>query len=128
SQEHTAMLTAGASTVRLPAARVTQRTITRISVSEPAGGTATWARFAIDPVIPRVIHLIPHSHLDIGYTDWQPNVLRKVWQGYDSAITIAERSAGDPPGNRFRWTVEGLWPVDMLLDSGPPELRARFLA
>ncbi|MFN0181686.1 MAG: glycoside hydrolase family 38 C-terminal domain-containing protein [Gemmatimonadales bacterium] len=122
----TAVLPLGDGGVRIGLPPV--RTPRRATVTVASGATrVTWRGFRVAPVVPRVIHLIPHAHLDVGYTDLQPAVLRKQWAAIDSAIALAERTASYPAGSRFRWTVEGLWPAEALLDSAPPALQRRFL-
>ncbi len=114
----------GGTRVGLPRVRAPRAATVTVS-----GGSTqvTWRGFRVTPVVPRVIHLIPHAHLDVGYTDTQSAVLRKQWAAIDSAIAIAKRTASYPAGSRFRWTVEGLWPVEALLDSAPPAFAGRFL-
>lgn len=56
------------------------------------------------------VHLIHHSHLDIGYTDVQRRVLASHGRYLDACLDLAERTRDWPHDARFRWTVEALWP------------------
>ena len=82
----------------------------------------------VEPVVRREVHLINHSHLDIGYTDVHARVLDKHWRGLDSAMVYSERSRANPDWGRFRWNVEGLWPLEGYLAARPAADTARLLA
>ncbi len=106
-----ATLSTGATTLRLPLARVTAPLDIPISVTSDHA-VASWSGLRIDPVVERTIYLINHAHLDIGYTDYQPNVRRKHWETIDSAVAFIERSRNGREGERFRWNIEGQWPLE----------------
>ncbi|WP_163509149.1 glycoside hydrolase family 38 C-terminal domain-containing protein [Fodinicola acaciae] len=55
------------------------------------------------------IHLIHHSHLDIGYTDPQGTVLHEHQSFLDSCLDLARSTDDWPDDARFRWCVEALW-------------------
>src|SRR5512138_2245656 len=46
----------------------------------------------VKPVVPREIWLLPHSHVDIGYSDAQPVVEKNHWRYYREAIDLAART------------------------------------
>jgi alpha-mannosidase len=110
-------------------------------VSVPANGTATSLPVTVEiggqvtldltlslpPVRPWEIHLLPHSHVDIGYSDPQPVVEQKQWKNLRDAVALAEATASNPPESRFRWNVEGLWSVETYLKQASPEDRGRFV-
>lgn len=79
------------------------------------------------PVARRELWLLPHSHTDIGYSDRQEVVEKKHWRYLEDAIDLARRTAGYPPGARFKWNVEVLWPVETYLAQASPEQRAAFM-
>lgn len=81
----------------------------------------------IRPVRKWIIYLLPHSHHDIGYTDRQADVLRKQMANLDLALDGIHKTAGYPPGARFKWNSEVLWAVDHYLREAPPE-KQRALA
>lgn len=54
------------------------------------------------------VHLVHHSHLDIGYTDPQPRVLREQVSFLDTALEHVEHSTSGPADRQFRWVVESL--------------------
>lgn len=80
----------------------------------------------VRPVVTREIWLLPHSHLDIGYSDRQPAVEKKHWRYYEEAIRLADRSSANPAGARFKWNVEQLWAVETYLRQADDGQRRRF--
>ena len=75
---------------------------------------------AIQPARKWVVYLLPHSHVDIGYTDVQPAVERKQWQNLDKALELCRKTVEYPPGARFKWNIEVLWAVDSYLRKATP--------
>jgi alpha-mannosidase len=82
---------------------------------------------ALTPVRTRTIHLLPHSHVDIGYSDPQPEVERKQWKNLRDAVALARATSANPPAARFKWNVEGLWSVESYLKQAPPDERSAFV-
>ncbi len=73
------------------------------------------------------VYLLPHSHVDIGYTHLQSEVERKQWQNIDAALDLCRQTADYPPDARFRWNTEVLWAVDSYLRQQPPEKQQRLI-
>ncbi|MEQ7010458.1 hypothetical protein ABN028_30200 [Actinopolymorpha sp. B17G11] len=65
------------------------------------------------------VHLVHHSHLDIGYTDTQGAVLRTQVDYLDAALELAREGEDTDPDTRFRWTVESNLPVRRWLRHRP---------
>ncbi|MFN8652072.1 MAG: glycoside hydrolase family 38 C-terminal domain-containing protein [Gemmatimonadales bacterium] len=119
-------LAIGATTLRvtLPAVRTPRLVSLAIAAN---GDSAVFRSLRVEPVVPREMYLINHAHLDIGYTDVPEVVREKHWRGIDSALAWIERSRGNPTEARFRWNVEGLWPLQGYLETRPPVDTARLL-
>ncbi len=83
---------------------------------------------ALRPVRKWEIHLLPHSHIDIGYSDPQPEVERKQWKNLADAVALAQKTSQYPAEARFRWNVEGLWSVESYLRQAPARDRQEFVA
>lgn len=81
----------------------------------------------VAPVRRWAVHLLPHSHVDIGYSDPQPEVEKKQWKNLGDAVALAARTASYPPEARFRWNVEGLWSVESYLKQAGADERAAFV-
>lgn len=55
--------------------------------------------------------LFPHSHLDIGYTHRQDDVMKLQWRNLERALDLAERTKEYPEGSRYCWNTEATWAV-----------------
>jgi alpha-mannosidase len=74
-----------------------------------------------------VVYLLPHSHIDIGYTHLQPEVERMQCQILDAALELCRKTAAYPPGAQFKWNAEVLWQVDGYLRQATPEKRRQLI-
>lgn len=72
------------------------------------------------------IHLIHHSHLDIGYTDPQGTVLHEHQSFLDSCLDLARSTDDWPDDARFRWCVEALWSLRQWTTARPDAQVAEF--
>jgi alpha-mannosidase len=98
-----------------------------VAVAIRVGGeTVLQEDVALAPVARRTFHLVPHSHVDVGYSDPQPEVERKQWKNLKDAVALAAATRQEPPGARFRWQAEGLWAVESYLGQAPEEERKAF--
>jgi alpha-mannosidase len=116
----------GYTSLLVPAGANTDRSMS-VTITVGTDAPVTQA-LALKTVTSRTLHLLPHSHVDIGYSDPQPEVERKQWRNLRDAVDLARRTASYPPGARFKWNVEGLWSVESYLKQAPPEERDAFLA
>ena len=123
----THLLAVGATTFRVAVPAVSAPTTIPLRV-RGGGDTAVFDSLPLTPVVPRVIWLINHAHLDIGYTDVPGIVKEKHWRAVDSALSFIARSRENPEGARFSWNVEGLWPLQGYLAERPAADTARLLA
>lgn len=82
----------------------------------------------IQPFRELTIYILPHSHVDIGYTEIQTDIEEKQVNNLLAGMDLAERTASNPPGARFVWNLENLWPVDLLQRRLGDAAWERFLA
>ncbi len=75
-------------------------------------GSVRGGALTVKPVVPREIWLLPHSHVDIGYSDPQPVVEKNHWRYIKEAIALAGKSAAYPEGARFKWNTEQAWAIE----------------
>ncbi|NEW74580.1 glycoside hydrolase family 38 N-terminal domain-containing protein [Streptomyces rhizosphaericus] len=95
---------------------------------EARNGDATAVlAFALEPPRDWTIHLVHHSHLDIGYTDPQGTVLGEHVAFLDSCLDLTRTTDGWPDDARFRWAVESLWSFEQWAAVRPPERVAEFI-
>lgn len=92
---------------------------TPVTLLLPGLGSEAHIRFDQAPVREWEIHLVQHSHYDIGYTDPQGTVLREQLAFLDSCVDLARASRDRPKDSRFHWSVESLWTFAAWADSRP---------
>lgn len=87
------------------------------------------ARTNVTLAPPRVreMWILPHSHVDIGYTHRQEEIIRIQINNLERGMQLARASAGNPPGQRFKWNPEAVWVLDHFLQRASPEQRDAFL-
>ena len=112
-------------TLEVPVPAVTNETRTTITV-ESGGKTLASSEVLLKPVRKWVVYLLPHSHVDIGYTHVQTDVEKAQWKYLEMAMEAARKSATYPEGSRFKWNVEVLWAVDSYLQQASPDKRKAF--
>jgi hypothetical protein len=79
------------------------------------------------PVRDWVVYVLPHSHVDIGYTAVQRDVEQRQMEHIDTALALSRKTAEYPPEARFKWNTEVLWAVDSYLNQASPEKRQAFI-
>jgi hypothetical protein len=115
----------GSQIVEVPVPAVDQARTARVSVA--VGGQALAEQeVTLKPVRRWVVYLLPHSHVDIGYTHLQTDVERAQWRYLEMALETARRTASHPPGAQFKWNVEVLWAVDSYLRQATPAQQQAF--
>ncbi|GAA3514469.1 glycoside hydrolase family 38 C-terminal domain-containing protein [Actinocatenispora rupis] len=91
------------------------------------GEDAATLAFALEPAREWTIHLVHHSHLDIGYTDPQGTVLNQHVAFLDSCLDLTRTTDDWPDDAKFRWAVESLWSFEQWAAARPPERVAEFV-
>ncbi|MBN2021723.1 MAG: hypothetical protein JW809_02930 [Pirellulales bacterium] len=118
-------LATGAQELDVPVPAVEKETDATVSI-KAGDKTLAQRQVVLKPVRKWIVYLLPHSHVDIGYTHLQADVERAQWRYLEMAMDAARRSADNPPGARFKWNVEVLWAVDSYLKQATPEKRREF--
>ncbi len=123
----TVRLKSGVQQVELGVAPVEKQTTRRLRLV--AGDRVIAEReVTLRPPRLREIWLLNHSHVDIGYTHRQAEVIDIQIGNMDKAIELANASAGNPEGMRFKWNPEAIWSIDHYLRRATPEERNAFLS
>jgi hypothetical protein len=78
------------------------------------------ASATVEPAKKWTIALIPHEHLDIGFTDYPAKVAELHSQSIDQAIGLINKTPD------FRWTLDGSWVADQYLNGRSPEAQEQF--
>jgi len=77
---------------------------------------------------PFVIHLIHHSHTDIGYTDYQEKIELHHIYFIREAIDILNAAHSDrPEWLGFKWNCESFWCVEKFLGFADEKYRSDFI-
>ena len=75
----------------------------------------------VEPAKKWTLAIIPHEHLDIGFTDYAAKVAELHSQSIDSAMDLIKKTPD------FRWTLDGSWVANQYLNSRAEEARQQFL-
>lgn len=110
--------------IPLPAGQDERRVIAELIL---AGEVVDSTECAVPPARKWDVYILPHSHVDIGYTQLQSVVEALHWDYFEQAIVWARETADDPEGCRFKWNVEVLWAVDSYLLQASEEKRKEFV-
>ena len=96
-----------------------------------SGGTVAQEVISLEPARRLEIYLLPHSHVDIGYTKIQTEVERDHWHFIEQAIDATRQPAYGGPAfpteAQFKWNVEVLWAVDSYLEQASPDKLTTFV-
>lgn len=91
------------------------------------GKTVSTGTVELDKTREWTVHLIPQTHLDIGYTDFQENVLARQVDHFRAALKLIDKTGDYPEGSRFVWHPEGMWAVEEFMRVATPAEREAFL-
>ena len=72
-------------------------------------------------------YLFPHSHVDIGYTHRQDEVVDLQIENMNISLGLIQKSEEMEPSARFKWNPESLWVVDHYLNRESEENKELFL-
>jgi hypothetical protein len=72
------------------------------------------------------IHLLHHSHVDVGYTDLAPVIARRHVEYLDQVLDHCRRTDDYPDDARYRWVNEFSWPVVEFLRQRPQRAEELF--
>lgn len=110
----------------VPLDRVQESTAFALAVLK--GDEVLWkGTIQLDPVREWKVYLLPHSHVDIGYTAVQTDVEKAHWRFFEEAMAAAEATADYPAEAGFKWNVEVLWAVDSYLRQASEAKRTQFI-
>ncbi|MFI0724115.1 alpha-mannosidase [Streptomyces sp. NPDC021224] len=111
--------------VRILIPEVDAPTVVRIELPELGEDAAV--DFQARPQRHWTLHLVQHSHLDIGYTDPQGRVLAEHRAYLDSLLELCDDTDDWPEAARFRWAVEGFHSFQDWRANRPERQIASFL-
>ncbi|HVU34301.1 MAG TPA: hypothetical protein VHE61_12760, partial [Opitutaceae bacterium] len=97
-----------------------------LTVTGPAGAVLAQGNAQVPAFRKLTVYVLPHSHVDIGYTELQTAIEQKQLNNLLVGMAEARRTANYPADARFIWNLEGLWPADNLLRRLNPHERDAF--
>ena len=68
------------------------------------------------------LDIVPHEHLDIGFTDYAPKVAELQSQSIDGVLDLLKQKPD------FRWNLDGSWVAQKYLEGRSDERKEQFLA
>ncbi len=74
------------------------------------------------------VHLLQHSHTDLGYTKLQPLVYRDHADILDKVLEYCKATDHYPEGSKFKWNVEVSWQVENYIKRRPPQKVRELMA
>ncbi len=94
---------------------------TAAEVSWNNGGHAQHDRVFIDPQKKWTLFLVPHIHLDVGYSDYQGKVAAIHSRVIDEAMQLIAQHPD------FRFSLDGYWPLQQYFDTRTPAEQQRAI-
>ena len=87
------------------------------------GGQGTTRSFPVDLAASRkwTLFIVPHEHLDVGFTDYPEKVAELHAESVDGVMDI-QKQVPD-----FRWTLDGYWVAKKYLEGRSGEKREQFV-
>jgi len=96
-----------------------QKTVVNTIINIDINGSVNSYPVEIEPAKEITFYLIPHAHVDIGYTGLQTEIEKKHWDNFEKAIEYSKRSSSYGNDAMFKWNVEVLWAVKSYLETFP---------
>jgi len=78
-------------------------------------------KITLSPVRKFTVHLVQHTHTDIGYTRPQTEILPEHLRYIDYALDFCDQTDAFPEDAKFRWTCEASWAVREYILNRPKE-------
>lgn len=110
--------------IPLPGPAVTATVQATVSIIQD--GKEVYARCLVEPARKWSVFILPHSHVDIGYTNVQEKVLKMHMENIDESIALAEKTKDYPAGSRYKWNTEAVWVVENYLARADESKKKRF--
>ncbi|MGF7082111.1 alpha-mannosidase [Mucilaginibacter sp. UYCu711] len=111
--------------ILLPGAPV--KSATQANVTVQSEGKTYTASCMVEPAKANWrVYVLPHSHVDIGYTNVQAKVLKLHMDNIDESIELAKKTADYPKEAQFKWTTEAMWVVENYLKQADAAKKERF--
>jgi hypothetical protein len=94
---------------------------TPAEVTAKVGGKTVKTLATVSPAKKWLLYVVPHEHLDVGYSDFQAKVSEVQSRAVDEAIEMIQTHP------EFRYSLDGNWVAEEFMAGRTPAQRARFL-
>lgn len=91
------------------------------TITVSANGRVLRRQLHLTPTKKWTVLIVPHEHLDIGFTDYPARVAELHAQSVDSAMDAIKRTP------EFRWTLDGYWVAEQYMNGRSNTSQERFL-
>ena len=120
-------LNSGQQTIELFTAETEREKEVCVSVRND-GRTVGDQTLTLKPVRKWEIYLVHQTHLDIGYTHPQEEVLKLQVDHLKKALKYIKNTKDYPEEARFKWHPEGMWAVEEFLRTATDQEKKEFIA
>ncbi len=93
---------------------------TTATVHASGSGLNQSVRAEVTPAKKWTVFIIPHEHLDVGFTDYVAKVAELQSQSVDDAMNVIRKMP------EFRWTLDGSWVAKQYIAGRSAEAQQRF--
>ncbi|HEU5402083.1 MAG TPA: polysaccharide lyase family protein [Terriglobales bacterium] len=90
------------------------------TVQVSGSGLNRTVRAEMTPAKKWTVFIIPHEHLDVGFTDYVAKVAELQSQSVDDAMNVIQKVPD------FRWTLDGSWVAQQYIAGRSQEAQQRF--
>jgi hypothetical protein len=94
---------------------------TAAEVTARIGGKTRRFPVTVNPAKKWLVYVVPHEHLDVGYSDFQAKVAEVQSRALDEAIRMVQAHP------EFRYSPDGYWCAEEFLAGRSPAQREKFL-
>jgi len=90
-------------------------------VAVTAGGARTEVAQAVSPAKKWTVYVVPHIHVDLSYTDFEPKVASVQARVIDEALDLSEKHPG------FNFSTDAEWNLELFMSTRSPADQARAI-
>lgn len=95
---------------------------TKAEVSWREGGKRNHSEATLTPQKKWTLYLVPHIHLDVGYSDYQAKIAAIHSHVIDEAMEMTDAHPD------FRFSLDGSWPLQQFMETRTPAQQQRAIA
>ena len=125
-RETNIQLISGMQTVQAHVPPVMKSTTLKVEIARGDVVIAT-GEVELKPVRRWELHIVHHTHLDIGFTHTQEEVLKLQVAHLKTALEYIEKTKNYPEASRFIWHPEGMWAIEEFMRTASEDEKEVFI-